>query len=178
MAGAGKSIFEKQSFTDHKQEREFDKRYRLANTWGTQHGDRVRYHNSGEVELLAFAEWLADNGIETPTELRELVASQEGKSLARGAHQSIENEPDTFSSVPVAVAGKNPPHVWQAEARSIADRLYLRDVSLDTHDSLTNLGERIAAELRTRGIFGPHGPVTGGTVVRDAIGGKRWVPPK
>lgn len=67
---------------------------------------------------------------------------------------------------------------WQDEARAIADELDTRDAQLCTHDSLTNLADRVAAEMRERNIKGPRGPVTGSTIRREALQGGLWARPR
>lgn len=74
-------------------------------------------------------------------------------------------------------AGKSrdvPGSAWQEEARGIADELYVRDAVMGCYDSLKNLCDRVADELRKRNIHAPLGPVLPGTVKREALQGAAW----
>jgi len=37
-----------------------------------------------------------------------------------------------------------------------------------------DIAERVARRLRERGINGPRGPLSGGTILREALQGGRW----
>ena len=63
---------------------------------------------------------------------------------------------------------------WQEQARAIADELHQRDYACGGHDSLTNLAERIALEMRKRKINGPRGPLRGTTILKEALQGGKW----
>lgn len=73
MAGAPRAIFIRSSFTNKEQEGMFDKRYRLAEEWGKTNGDRVRYFNSGEIELAPFGRWATAKRLSVPAEFAEMV---------------------------------------------------------------------------------------------------------
>lgn len=64
---------------------------------------------------------------------------------------------------------------WAVCAREIADELHARDVAAGCHDSIVHMAERVATELRERGIHGPRGPLSGPTVKREALQGKKWM---
>lgn len=72
MSGTGKTSFLGQSFINDEQERQFDKRYRLAMEWGQEHGDKVKYFNTGEIELKGFAAWAVENELPVPGEFANL----------------------------------------------------------------------------------------------------------
>jgi hypothetical protein len=64
---------------------------------------------------------------------------------------------------------------WQAKAREIADEIHKRHLSMDIQGTLDNYAEKVAAELRKRGIAGPRGEwLSANTVKRDALQGTRW----
>lgn len=66
---------------------------------------------------------------------------------------------------------------WQEQARQIANELDQRDASVGAHDSITSMAERVAIEMRNRGINGPRGPLSGATIKREALQGKRNMTP-
>jgi hypothetical protein len=61
---------------------------------------------------------------------------------------------------------------WCEVARAIADELDQIDAKCGAHDSKSNIADRVAVEMRKRKIFGPRGPVSANTVLREALGGK------
>ena len=63
---------------------------------------------------------------------------------------------------------------WTVQARAIADELDASDAKASSYDSVTHIAERVAVSLRERGIEGPRGPVSGATVLRQALQGGRW----
>ena len=118
------------------------------------------------VSLPAFAAWAVAKGMEIPAELRALAACGEARqpaaSTALGAHEQTES------------SGKSESRGWQEVARTIADELHKADANSRAHDSLRNIAERVAVELRTRRINGPRGPLSGNTVLREALQGGKW----
>lgn len=76
-----------------------------------------------------------------------------------------------------AVAGRNGSATWQAEARCVANQLHLKDKKAGAYSSLEDLADRIAKEFRTSGIEGPRGPLSGATILREALQGGRWKRP-
>lgn len=71
-----------------------------------------------------------------------------------------------------------PGSTWQDKARAIADELDQKDAAVGAHDSVTSMGNRVAAEMRKRQIYGPNGPLSGSTVKREALQGGLWVRPR
>ncbi len=63
---------------------------------------------------------------------------------------------------------------WTVQARAIADELDAIDATAKSHDSLTNIADRVEARMRERGVHGPRGPLTGKTILREALQGGRW----
>jgi hypothetical protein len=63
---------------------------------------------------------------------------------------------------------------WVPEARRVASALHRRDTEGGAHDSTTNIADRVAKEFRRRGIDGPRGPLSGQTILREALQGGRW----
>jgi hypothetical protein len=185
MAGTNKAVFDSDSFANTAQQEAFDRRYRLAETWAREHGDKVRYFNSGEIELPPFASWLSTNGLSPlPDEFVNLAKLSSGtvkvgtltsQPQAAEADAIVASRRDNEIDLPVR--GRNQPAVWQAEARRVADRLARKDKGASAHSSKGDLGDRVAKELRERGIDGPNGPLSGGTITREALGGSRWKHP-
>lgn len=56
---------------------------------------------------------------------------------------------------------------WTVQARAIADELDAIDATAKSHDSLTNIADRVEARMRERGVHGPRGPLTGKTILRE-----------
>lgn len=63
---------------------------------------------------------------------------------------------------------------WKVGARNIADELDAIDRKVSAHSSLTDMADRVASLMRERNICGPRGPLSGKTVLRDALQGGRW----
>ena len=63
---------------------------------------------------------------------------------------------------------------WQEIARQIANDLDQKDMASELHDSVKNMADRVARELRTQKVFGPRGPLSPGTVLREALQGGKW----
>lgn len=72
-------------------------------------------------------------------------------------------------------SGGNPEgNVWEESARLIADELDAQDKKSRCHDSLKGMSERVATEMRNQEIYGPRGPLSAGTILRQALQGKKW----
>lgn len=63
---------------------------------------------------------------------------------------------------------------WQERAREIADIFDATDAKSGAHDSLTSIAQRVENKMRTLGIHGPRGPLSSGTILREALQGQRW----
>ena len=63
---------------------------------------------------------------------------------------------------------------WRVQARAIADEIDDADAKAGAHDSLKNIADRVAGRLRERGINGPRGPLSGATIMREALQAGRW----
>ena len=63
---------------------------------------------------------------------------------------------------------------WKVQARAIADELDAIDANAVCFSSMTDIAGRVAKRLRERGIEGPRGPLSGGTILREALQGGRW----
>lgn len=63
---------------------------------------------------------------------------------------------------------------WRDTARSIADSLDEADAKSGAHDSVKNIADRVANKMRTTGQKGPRGPLSGATVLREALQGGKW----
>lgn len=66
------------------------------------------------------------------------------------------------------------PDDWKVQARAIADEIDDADAKAGAHDGLRGIADRVAKRLRERGINGPRGPLSGGTILREALQGGRW----
>lgn len=67
---------------------------------------------------------------------------------------------------------------WTEKARAIANELDMRDLHAGAYTSVTEMGDRVAAEMHMHGINGPRGPVSGATVKREALQGSKWIRPR
>jgi hypothetical protein len=108
--------------------------------------------------------WFKANNV--PYELPDYV-------VPKAVQESVSDD-SSSAGMPGAQRGTNPSAIWQAEARRCADRLHLKDKKAGAHSSSADLAERIAEDFRARGIDGRHGPLTGATILREAIQGKKW----
>lgn len=66
------------------------------------------------------------------------------------------------------------PTDWKDIARKIADSLDEADAKARAHDSVKSIADRVANEMRTMGQVGPRGPLSGATVLREALQGGKW----
>jgi hypothetical protein len=63
---------------------------------------------------------------------------------------------------------------WRDRARVIADELDDRDTQAGAYDSVSSLADRVAYRMRELEIHGPRGPLSGPTILREALQGKKW----
>lgn len=77
---------------------------------------------------------------------------------------------DKASAKPKASEGSD----WKDSARTIADELDARDAAGGAYSSVRDIAKRVAVEMRSREIYGPRGPLSEGTILRDALQGKQW----
>lgn len=103
--------------------------------------------------------WLFSKGVTEAGELQTILHT----AMPESAHANTHTRPQG-----------NTASEWQDSARSIADELDSRDAKSGAKDSLVSLGDRVAEKMRERGIFGPQGPLSGGTVKREALQGGKW----
>ncbi len=66
---------------------------------------------------------------------------------------------------------------WKSEVRKIADEFHAQDLAGGAWSSLSDMAGRVAVEARERGIRGPHGQLTAGNILREALQGKKWKRP-
>lgn len=123
-----------------------------------------------------------------PDDLRALANLPEPTSLMpfldlvaelnAGAHPevvaSLSGGPKAAPAGVAPAEPASPGRAWQDEARHIANDLDEHDRAADCHDSKEGIAERVAVELRKRGVSGPRGPLATGTVLREALQGARW----
>lgn len=103
---------------------------------------------------------LASRGRKIPSDLRHLLPEPASRS--------------TESTRPPSSANLDKP--WQEHARAIADELDRRDDKAGTYSSIADMADRVAKEMRERTIHGPRGPLSEGTVKREALQGRRSKP--
>lgn len=70
--------------------------------------------------------------------------------------------------------GGTPSDDWTVTARAIADEEDEKDAKVGAHDFVRNIGDRVAKIMRSRGIYGPRGPLSGSTITREALQGGKW----
>lgn len=63
---------------------------------------------------------------------------------------------------------------WITHAHNIADELDAKDASCGAYDSLRGMAARVAKNMRERKIHGPRGPLSEGTILRDALQAGKW----
>lgn len=63
---------------------------------------------------------------------------------------------------------------WKASAWAIADELDAKDAAAGAYSSVRDIASRVAGEMRAHGIYGPRGPLSEGTILREALQGKKW----
>lgn len=98
---------------------------------------------------------------------------ESGKLAARYWLSGYEPEAIKQPSNP-AQTDQGTPSDWKAEARTIADEIDATDAKAGAYDSVKGMADRVAQRMSERGISGPRGPVSGATVLRDALQGGRW----
>lgn len=67
---------------------------------------------------------------------------------------------------------------WREKVRKIADELDLRDEKSGAWSSNQNIADRVARIAIDKGIRGPHGQLSAGNILREAIQGGRWTRPR
>jgi hypothetical protein len=109
--------------------------------------------------------------------VQKLIAQQPAYLAA----QELEN--GAKQTEPFALIGTAPPasgenectaHNWQNEARSIADEIDRTDAESNAYDSKTHIAERVAERMRDKKIHGPRGPLSGATILREALQAGKW----
>lgn len=63
---------------------------------------------------------------------------------------------------------------WQEHARAIAGELHAKDTATGCYDSVKHVSARVEVVMRERKIFGPRGPVSKSTILREALQGGKW----
>lgn len=107
-----------------------------------------------------------------PLPIADLVIQQrDADDLVRGLRGTQHPEPATAAPNQPATEAKL---TWPEQARAIADEIDAIDAKGHAHDSISSIANRVAEEMRARGIAGPRGPLTGNTVMREALQGGKW----
>ena len=100
-----------------------------------------------------------------------------GADLPALAATADKPKPQAATDAPGAVRDGETPAaaaIWQEEARAIADELDARDRKAGAYSSTTDIADRVADEMRKRGVEGPRGPLMPANILREALQGKRW----
>lgn len=97
------------------------------------------------------------------------------KRCASEQKQALPNRPGgATSGTPQKAAPGVTPDDWKVCARAIADELHEKDIRAGAHDSISNIADRVALEMRSRKIHGTRGPLAGNTIAREALQGGKW----
>lgn len=167
MGGTSKQFFLKSSFMNAEQERKFENNYSLIVDWAKTHGDKVRHHNTGEIELKEFAAWAGDNELQVPEEFAAL------SNVSKPAIPT--GKPPTPSPQQHFGSSEQYGQDWKEAARRIADELFDYDTSLNTRDTLVNYSKRVMEKMQSNEIHGPRGRIDNPkTIMREALQGDMW----
>ena len=160
--------------SDEQVKREFAKRVRMLKKNIYEPG--FSYVPTGEVRLSEFVRW-AQSIVKWPNLPPELSALAHPPASIRAAAPA---ERDSDASGDAALAHKVVGD-WRAEARAIADELFVYDTDQNTRDCLLrNNGRggyafRVMDVMQQRGIHGPRGRIDNPkTIARDALQGDNW----
>lgn len=63
---------------------------------------------------------------------------------------------------------------WRDIARSTADEIHDIDIRCGAYDSVKGIADRVSQRMRERGVFGPRGPLSSATILREALQGGKW----
>lgn len=63
---------------------------------------------------------------------------------------------------------------WREKVREIADKLDARDAEAGAESSKGDMADRVAKIAEQDGIRGPHGKLTAGNILREALQGRKW----
>lgn len=115
------------------------------------------------VRVTALNKWLDGAGAPYRYPTPATASDSHGRAAETGGQ-----------ALSTASKGKNPAPVWQSEARRVADEIDRRDRNAGAYSSLTDIAERVATDMRERGIEGMRGPLTHPNIRREALQGGRW----
>lgn len=120
----------------------------------------------------------AEDGLEkkpvAATMPEKLTATTEQAPMTDVPPLQIPDGPRVQTGTAHSGAQKATPDDWKVSARAIADELHEKDTRAGAHDSITNIAKRVAVVMRSKGIHGPRAPLTGSTIAREALQGKKW----
>ncbi len=142
--------------------------YLDGTTWGKLSEAGLSHPRQGE----AFEEYLRLTGYAAGGDPDERKTPSEWLAWAKSKGFTPYWERETQSATDTPDAGSS----WQDKARTIADEIDGEDAATtgDPWSSLTDMADRVAEKMRERGIHGPHGPLSGSTIKREALQGGRW----
>jgi hypothetical protein len=121
MAGS-KPVFSSSSFRDSDEKMQFDVRYRLVDAYVREREDRVRHHNTGEIDWLGFVMWLSKNAFDVPSDVKDVTTKfapdhEDGKTNSDSSNDEDKNLSELFDGVGTEQLEKMfPSGNWQALA--------------------------------------------------------------
>lgn len=177
MAGPGGNvIIEPRSFPSNEIAERFDKRLRLLSAHITNpaffrlHTIIAGSPSRCEIFLADFAKWavMEMRFGELPPDLVALAQKPEKPTTPETA--------TTFVDTPITadLANHSESSDWKEYARVIADELHQKDTKAGAYSSQADIAERVAIVMRDKKQFGPRGPLSGSTILREALQGGKW----
>jgi hypothetical protein len=104
----------------------------------------------------------------TVADLRKFLAEHMG---------GVEVAPSLAVVAPIKQTVEQPDQsgkTWKDEARAEADKIHIETTKHGWHLGLEQISEKVAEELRKRGVEGTRGPLTPGNILREALSGGKW----
>ena len=133
----------------------------VERTTGMEREANVRQAAEAEAEIARIEAELRGEGHQSEAAAPERVPAKAQRAVSarvQGSDGALCDAPDD----------------WKVQARAIADELDAIDANAVCFSSMTDIAGRVAKRLRERGINGPRGPLSGGTILREALQGGRW----
>ncbi len=133
----------------------------VERTTGMEREANVRQAAEAEAEMARIEAELRGEGHQSEAAAPERVPAKAQRTVSarvQGSDGALCDAPDD----------------WKVQARAIADEIDDADAKAGAHDGLRGIADRVAKRLRERGINGPRGPLSGGTILREALQGGRW----
>lgn len=180
----GDPIFEEKSFPSRDAKEGYSKRLRLLTAYLTD-SDHFRIHTLDiyskarcQIYMADFARWAVFQmkWESLPPEIVVLAESLPNMRPTKIEGSPNIDEADKLPTTPAITASVpiTSSQDWHQAARDIADDLDRSDANGHCHDSIKNISERVSVEMRKRKIYGPRGPISDTTILREALQGGRW----